>query len=389
MAGGTSLINKTWDDERLRIERLAHLQDTMRKNNVGGLLLKDWVSSRYAINTRIPSGLTFVPVEGRCVCFVRPMDDGYVSMIGVETRPVSYESVQAASDPDGGSKLGRWAQSIRALMDEFGVGGEMLGIDEMEPLSTIALDRAGVQMTNGREILQQAAAVKTQDEVAIYWEMGKVHSALMQYFWDELKPGVTETEMCSRIYSKAIELGVEDLLQINVCAGENTWPWRRWPTQRAFHDGEFVGMDLHTHGPGGYVFDAARTYLCGSHATDRQKELFQRAHEYNNACIDLMKPGLAIPDWVESLPRVPERFEEAVYTFHILHSNGLNPGGYPNVVKQRRPVDDILQENQVLSLDCYFAEEGDKEAAKLEELVLITRDGAVKMSDMPYDSHLL
>lgn len=389
MAVQTSLIEHTWDDGRLRSDRLARLQATMRERNVGGLLLKDWVNSRYAINTRIPSGLTFVPVQGHCVAFVRPMDDGYVSMVGVETRPVLYDGGQQASDPDGGQKLGRWAEAIRALMDEFGVGGEPLGVDELEPLSTIALDRAGVQLVNARQILQLAAAVKTEDEVLVYWEMGKVHSALMRFFWEELNPGVDEHELCRRVYSRAVELGADDLLQINVCGGENTWPWRRWPTARQVQDGDLVGMDLHTHGPGGYVYDACRTYLCGSRPTDRQRELFRRAHEYNNTCISLLKPGLNIPDWVDSLPRVPESFQEAVYSFHILHSNGLNPGGYPNVVKQRRPVEDPIVENQVLSLDCYFAESGDKEAVKLEELVLITRDGAVKMADMPYDSHLL
>jgi hypothetical protein len=40
-------------------------------------------------------------------------------------------------------------------------------------------------------------------------------------------------------------------------------------------------------------------------------------------------------------------------------------------------------------VDCFFGEEGDDVAVKLEEQVLITDNGAVKMADMPYEERLL
>jgi len=383
----TSVIEKTWDEERLRVERLARLQTTMQAMHVGALILTDWENGRYAINTRIPSSFTVVPAQGRCIAFVRPMDSGYVSLAGVETRPITYD--QRTSDPDAGSKLERFAATIKALMVEIGAAGETIAVDELDPPTTLALDRAGLRLASAQDVLQRAAAVKTQDEVLIYWQTGKIEASLMGFFREELEPGRLEGEIARRVYSRAIELGAEDLLQINVCAGEDSYPWRRWPTSRPIREGDLVGMDLHVHGPGGYVYDASHTYLCGSRPTARQREVYRRAHDYNNACIDLLRPGLAIPEFVERLPEVPEAYQEAVYAFHILHGNGLRPGGYPNVVKQRRPVDDLIVENQIVSLDCYFAAEGDVEAVKLEELVLITNGGAVKMADLPYDERLL
>jgi Xaa-Pro aminopeptidase len=148
-------------------------------------------------------------------------------------------------------------------------------------------------------------------------------------------------------------------------------------------------MDIHVYGPGGYVYDASRTYLCGGSGNDMQRELYRRAVDYNNTCINMLKPGLSIPEWVENLPKVPEKYQEAVYSFHVIHSNGLTPGEYPNVEKRHKVMNDVFKENQILSLDCYFGEKGYPEAVKLEELVLMTPGGAVKMADMPYEDRLL
>ncbi|MBM2811906.1 MAG: peptidase [Chloroflexi bacterium] len=383
----TNVIEKTWDSERLRVQRLEKLREAMKQKGVGSLLLKDWVNALYAINTRIPSGQTFVPPEGRCISFTRPMDDGYVSAAGVETRPTIYLG-NPSSDTDGNNK-GRWAAAIKDLMIESGVGDQPLGVDQLDPEGTVALYEAGIKMVNARPILQAAASIKTEDEILIYWQTGKIYDRIMPQFRDALTPGMTEREMISYIYSEVVAMGGEGLLQINVCGGENTWPWKRWPTERQFQDGDLVGMDLHVYGPGGYVYDASRTYLCGSKSNDTQKDLYRRAVDYNNTCINLLKPGGSITEWVESLPKPLKKHEEACYSFHMIHSNGLTPGEYPNVEKRHKIIEDTFKENQVLTLDCYFGESGYPEAVKLEELVLLTKDGPVKMANMPYEDRLL
>ncbi len=184
-------------------------------------------------------------------------------------------------------------------------------------------------------------------------------------------------------------MGAEGLLQINVCTGENMNPWRRWPTERKLEDGDLAGLDLHVYGPGGYIFDSSRTYLCGTKVSEKQRDRYRRAHEYINGVTSLLRPGLTIADFKSSLPPVPEKFQKLLYSFHIAHSNGLTPGEYPSIMKNQKDVDDTIKKDQVLSVDCYFGEEGDDVAVKLEEQVLITDNGAVKMADMPYDDRLL
>lgn len=381
------LMEKTWDDQRLKRERLARLQASMREHKVGALYLMDGVSVRYALNLRIPSAHVLVPADGEPIAFVRSLDEGYVRLAHSSVRRHIYRA--DPTDPEADQKALRWADELNELMTEFGVGGEVLGVDSADPVAFLALNQREFRLANAEKIMESAKQVKTQDEVLIYWELGKLYTEIMRFFRDSLAPGITEQEMVSLTYSKVVSLGAEGLLQINVCSAENANPWRRWPTERRFQDGDLVGIDLHVYGPGGYIFDSARTYLCGDRDSEEQRNLYRRAYEYNNSVIQLLRPGLSIGDFKASLPSVPEDFQELLYSFHVAHSNGLTPGEYPSIMKAHKPVDDEFKVNQVLSVDCYFGRVGDGVAVKLEEQVLLTADGAVKMADMPYDDRLL
>lgn len=381
------LIEKTWDDQRLKRDRLLRLQEVMRQEKVGALYLTELVSVRYVLNLRIPGGAVFVAAEGEPIALVRSMDEGYVRLAHSDVRPRIYRV--EPSDPDGDTKALKWADELIGLMAEFGVAGERLGIDSLDPIGFTALSRRGLPLVNAERLLQLAKSVKTQDEILIYKELGKLYSSIMRTFRDQLAPGMTEEDLTAFIYAKVVELGAEGLLQINVCSGENMNPWRRWPTERKLKDGDLVGLDLHVYGPGGYIFDSSRTYLTGSRPSDKQRDRYQRAYEYINAVTRLFYPSVAIADIKARLPQVPEKFQGQLYSFHIAHSNGLTPGEYPNIMKHQRPVDDTIKEGQILSVDCYFGEVGDDIAVKLEEQVLITAQGPVKMADMPYDERLL
>jgi Xaa-Pro aminopeptidase len=381
------LIEKTWDDPRLKRDRLLSLQEVMRREKVGALYLTELVSVRYILNLRIPGGAVFVPVAGEPIALVRSMDEGYVRLAHSDVRPRRYRV--EPSDPDADEKALKWADELTGLMAEFGVAGERLGIDSLDPIGFTALSRRAIPLVNAERLLQLAKSIKTQDEILIYKELGKLYTKIMRVFRDQTTPGTTEEDLSAFIYAKVIELGAEGLLQINVCSGEHMNPWRRWPTERKLRDGDLVGLDLHVYGPGGYIFDSSRTYLCGSKNSDKQRDRYQRAHEYINAVTGLLQPGVAIADVKARLPQVPEKFQQQLYSFHIAHSNGLTPGEYPNIMKHQRPVDDTIKEGQVLSVDCYFGEVGDDVAVKLEEQVLITAKGPVKMADMPYDDRLL
>lgn len=382
-----NVMEKTWDDQRLKRDRVRNLQSVMQREDVGGMFLTDRINVRYALNLRIPGGTAFVPAQGDPIAFVRSMDEGYVKLSHSDVRPIIYRV--DPSDAEADQKALKWADKLKDLMREFGVEGKKLGIDTLDPIAFMALSHHEMPLVSAEKLIEPSKTIKTEDEILIYKEVAKLYSHIMRIFRDALVPGVSEPELIRLVTARVVEMGAEGLLQINVCTGENMNPWRRWPTERKLEDGDLAGLDLHVYGPGGYIFDSSRTYLCGTKVSEKQRDRYRRAHEYINGVTSLLRPGLTIADFKSSLPPVPEKFQKLLYSFHIAHSNGLTPGEYPSIMKNQKDVDDTIKKDQVLSVDCYFGEEGDDVAVKLEEQVLITDNGAVKMADMPYDDRLL
>src|SRR5437660_759288 len=137
--GGRMQIEKTWDDKRLKDERLAQLQRAMREQAIGALYLTEGVDVRYILNLYIPGGAVFVPAEGVPIAFVRSLDEGYVRLAHSDVRPHIYRA--DPSDPEADEKALRWADEVGALMEEYGSAGAVLGVDSMDPIAFVALNR--------------------------------------------------------------------------------------------------------------------------------------------------------------------------------------------------------------------------------------------------------
>ena len=75
----------------------------------------------------------------------------------------------------------------------------------------------------------------------------------------------------------------------------------------------------------------------------------------------------------------------------IAHGIGLC-NEYPLVINEEYfagAYDGRLEEGMVLSVESYVGEPGGHEGVKLEEQVVITRDGAVTLSSFPFEERLL
>src|SRR5438105_15320692 len=112
------IMAKTWDDQRLKRDRLQQLQAAMARQGVGALYLTEGESVRYAINLRIPGGAAFVPARGQPVAFVRSLDMGYVRLAHSDVRPPVYRADPTDREPD--QKAPRWTDALQDLLGELG-----------------------------------------------------------------------------------------------------------------------------------------------------------------------------------------------------------------------------------------------------------------------------
>jgi Xaa-Pro aminopeptidase len=382
-------VKKTWDDQRLKRDRLTQVQEQMKRRGIGALYLSDGINLRYILNLKIPGAEVFVPPEGEALAFIRPRDVGYVELHHKNIQAPLYNR-SAARDGSHPEEAERFAEGILDLMKRHHVAGEFLGADHLGIPIVLELIKAGIRLTDARPVIERSGSVKTRDEVEIYRCLGAQYTHAIRAFRDALRPGVSENELAGIVVSAWYEAGGEDIAQLNVCAGENMNPWRRWPTQRPVKEGEFVGVDLHGRGLNGLRGDGSRTFFAGDRPTVEQRDLYRRAYDYLQETIDIFRAGRSFAAVIEAAPKVEDKYQARLYNLNIGHGAGLGSSGYPHIEKRKKPPDDVLKPNQVIAVECYFAEEGSSLAVKLEEMVLVT-DGKPEplAPDMPYDNRFL
>jgi Xaa-Pro aminopeptidase len=232
--------------------------------------------------------------------------------------------------------------------------------------------------------------VKTEDEVAMYRAIGEQYAHAMRAFREAIRPGVSEHKIASTVAEAWYGVGGEDIAELEVCSGGRINPWQRWPTWRTVHAGEFVAIDFHARGYGGLIGDLSRTYLSGSHPSAEQRDLYQRAVDYLLATTETLRAGRSVGEVLDLLPKVPEKYEAQLYNYNIAHSIGMVWAGIPEVNKIKRRAEVILQPNNVLTVESYFAETGSLLGAKLERMVVV-REGEPEVldSEIPLDDWLI
>jgi Xaa-Pro aminopeptidase len=380
------IVDKTWDEARLKRDRLALLKEQMQAHDIGALYLTD-VSLRYVLNTKIPGGQVFVPVDGDPIIFVQDRDIRWVSKLG-DTRPRFQGNRQ--DEGDRTDQYRPFGFGLAGLMEEAGVAGLPLGVDGLEAAGILALQGAGVRVVDASYLLELAGSVKTDDEVAIYRTTGKQYEHTLGAFRAAIKPGITENELAGVVHSAWFEAGGEEISQLNVCSGPNMNPWSRWPTQRAAVEGEFVGIDFHGRGFGGLRGDASRTFFVGEHPTLEQRDLYRRAYDYLRQAADSIRAGRTYREALDAVPVVPQQYRVLLDNYHIFHGIGMSYAESPRVDRKMTKLDVLLRPNQVVSVESYFGEEGSPLAVKLEEMVLV-RDGPPEIlgPGVPYDERFI
>lgn len=378
---------RTWNDQRIKQDRIALLQAEMKRRGIGGLYLKGGVTLRYALNLKVPGAQVFVPAAGEPIAFVRPRDEGYVSTQHENLRrPLGRAMRDVAAEVSGSSPF---AKAFVALMAEHGIAGERIALDALEVGPMLDLVEAGVRLVDAEPLIERAWSVKTDDEVEIYRGIGDQYVETLHAFRDAIRPGTTERDLADVITSCWQQVGGEDIAQLNVCAGANMNPWRRWPTDRALAPGDFVGVDLHGRGANGLRGDGSTTFFVGDQPTAEQRDLYRRAVDHLQAVVPIWRAGRTIADAMADVPVVPDRFRKKLWDLNYAHGCGMGSSGYPHINPREDPIDDLLQENQVISLEIYFGEEGNPQAVKLEQMILI-RDGEPELlGPIPLDSRFV
>ena len=393
------------DLARLRDERLARLKAMLERSELGAVLSFDFGNIRYLTATHI--GTWAMDKLIRFALLVRggePIIWDFGSAArhhqlynpwldrgdGPSGARAGISTLRGAFHPEAGIAA-EVARKVVAELREHGVADAPLGVDVIEMPVLAALRAEGVDTVDGQQLFLEARRTKTRDEIALLTQACSMVDAAYEELYGFLRPGVRENE-CVGVVSKVLyDLGSEFVEGVNAISGERCSPHPHVYSDRIIRPGDPAFFDiLHSHL--GYRTCYYRTFAVGS-ASPAHRDAYVRCREYMDESIALVKPGATTADIVSVWPRAQEfgfPDETAAFALQYGHGVGLSIWEKPifsRLVSLDHP--ETLEEGMVFALETYWPAADGWSAARIEEEVVVTRDGCEIITKFPAEELLV
>ncbi|HEU5107686.1 MAG TPA: M24 family metallopeptidase, partial [Micromonosporaceae bacterium] len=247
------------DLDRLRVERLARLKDTLDRSDLGALLTFDFANIRYMTSTHIGTWamdklirFAVLPRGGEPVIWdfgsAAKHHQLYNPWLDGESRArAGISTLRGAFHPNAGIAT-EVARKVAAVLAEHGLADDPVGVDLVEMPILFALQAQGLDVVDGQQVFLEARKIKTPDEIGLLAQACSMVDAAYEELYGFLRPGVRENE-CVALVSKVLyELGSEYVEGVNAISGERCSPHPHVYSDRLIRPGDPAFFDiLHSH----------------------------------------------------------------------------------------------------------------------------------------------
>jgi len=381
------------DMAKMRRFRLARLQNEVVGADCAAAVLLSPINIRYATGTRFaqissmhfPFRTAIVPPEGG-VTMLGWGDVEWVPETIAESRslaPFSYFPAGVHSP----RLVKEWAAHIKDVAKSG-----RIALDISTPDAVHALEAEGFEVVPAQPLKEHAAVIKCDEEIECMIHACTVAETGMSKMRGALEPGITENELYAVLYHTNMVMGGEWIEYRLLASGGHTNPWSPEAGDKIIRAGELVAFDCGLIGPYGYSADVSRTFFCGPGApTDQQRRLYQLAYENIQRNLELVKAGVTFRELSEKSWMPPEEFMARRYPV-MSHGIGM-ADEWPSIPWpvdwDKEGYDGVLEENMAICIESYIGSEFGGEGVKLEEQIVVTKDGYQQMSTFPYEYSLL
>jgi Xaa-Pro aminopeptidase len=386
------------DFDRLRRYRLARARAALESSELGAVLLFDINNIRYVSATMIGewardkvARYTLLTRTGEPIVW----DFGsaakhhklYSPWIEPDNSRAGMLGLRGAVAPDAGLITGAVAE-IRSILDEQGVLGLPLGVDIAETPMILELQRVGIDVRDAQQVMLDARLIKSPDEIMLLSTAAAMVDGVYQDITEALKPGIRENEIVALANKRLYEMGSDDVEAINAVSGERCNPHPHNFSDRLIRPGDQAYFDI-IQSFNGYRTCYYRTFAVGR-ATQSQRDAYSRAREWIDAAIDLARPGTSTDEIARLWPRAEEfGFDNEMAAFGLQFGHGLGLGLHERPIISRlnsldHPVE--LREGMVFALETYCPASDGYSAARIEEEVVVTAEGATVLTLFPAET---
>jgi Xaa-Pro aminopeptidase len=388
------------DFDRLRRERLARIKNLLEKSNVGALLCFDMNNVRYITATHI--GTWAQDKNSRFTLLSRgaePIvwDFGsaakhhqlHCPWLGERSR-AGIALLRGAMSPEMG-RAEDVAKKIKVELQKLGLEKEPLGVDIIEPPILFALQKEGIRIVDGQQMMSDARVIKTKDEIALLNHSAMMVDAAYDELYRAMKPGMRENEAVGLVSKVLYDLGSEYVEAVNAISGERCNPHPHVFSDRVLRPGDPVYYDI-LHSYMGYRTCYYRTFSVGS-ASHAMVDAYKQCREYVDASIELIRPGRTTAQVASVWPKAQEfgfPNEEACFGLQFGHGIGLAIWEKP-VISRLVSLDQHyeLKPGMVFALETFWPSSDGWSAARIEEEIVVTETGHEVITRFPAEELLV
>ncbi len=383
------------DFARLRSYRLSRAMAALEASDLGAVLVFDnnniryltavaigeWTRDklcRYALYTR--TGELFLWDFGSAAVHHRM----YCPWLKPEHCIASYTTMRGATAPEA-HLVEKAVTEIKGLLADTGVAGMPIGVDFAELPTLFELQRQGIDVRDGQQVMLDARQLKSPDEIALLSTAASMVDGVYQDITDALKPGVRENEIVALANKRLYEMGSDDVESINAVSGERCNPHPHNFSDRMIRPGEQAFFDI-MHSFNGYRTCYYRTFAVGS-STAAQRDAYARAGEWMEAAISAIKPGVMTDEVARLWPTAQDiglADEKTAFGLQFGHGLGLALHERP-IISRLSSLDAPMeiQKGMVFALETYCPAADGVSAARLEEEVVVVDDGVEIITKFP------
>ncbi len=386
------------DLDRLRRERLARAKEHLKRSELGALLCFDMANIRYITATHIGTWAMDKLIR---FCLLPQDDEPIMWDFGSAARHhklynpwLGDDRSRAGISTLRGAVKGRAeavAEKIGHELELRGLLGEPVGVDVIELPVLFALQEAGIQVVDGQALMQDVRKIKTQDEITLLNTACAMVDAAYDELYRAMRPGFRENECVALVNKVLFELGSEHVEGVNAISGERCSPHPHVFTDRMLRPGDPAYFDI-LHAYNGYRTCYYRTFAVGS-ASRALVDAYARCRDILDRAIAMIRPGVTTAEVVEVFPRAEEfgfADEEAAFALQYGHGVGLSIWEKPifsRLVSFDHP--ETIEEGMVFALETFWPASDGWSAARIEEQLVVTRDGCEVITRFPAEELLV
>lgn len=407
--GPTLLAFKEWEEaglelpnlDRMRNYRWKRLTQHIIDRDYGGLLLFDPLNIRYATDsTNMQLWNTHNPFRAVLLCA-----DGYMviwdyksSLFLSDFNPLVKEQRTGASlfyffAGDSEEKFAAtFAQEVNDLIKEHGGNNRRLAVDKVMVSGLRALESLGLEVMNGEEVTEKSRSIKGPDEILAMRCSSHACELSVKVMEESTKPGMSEDEIWAVMHAENIKRGGEWIETRLLATGPRTNPWFQECGPRILQNNEILAFDTDLIGCYGICTDISRTWWIGD-KKPRQDMIDAMKHgvEHIQYNMQLLQPGTHFDDLTFKSHTLDPIYQKQKYGV-IMHGVGLCdewPGiCYPDGYKEGA-FDYCVEPGMVFCVEALVSPEGGDFSIKLEDQVLVTKNGPDNLTNYPFDKALM